>query len=160
MSENAIRIELQNESKLEGLPEPQQFKQWIKAALQKDYKSLEQTIRIVDETESQALNKTYRHRDKPTNVLSFPADASEYLDYSCLGDLVICAPIVEREAREQDKTLEAHWAHLVVHGMLHLQGYDHETKSEAEEMEALEIDILAKLGHTNPYQITETEING
>jgi len=156
MNVSAIRIDLQNDADIQGLPEQKQFQQWVETALQKNYQNLEQTIRIVDEAESRSLNNRYRQRDKPTNVLSFPVEQSDYLEYQCLGDLVICAPVVEREAGEQGKAREAHWAHMVVHGMLHLQGYDHENKAEAAEMEALEIDILAALGHTNPYQVTET----
>jgi len=108
-------------------------------------------FRIVDAPESQALNRQYRGKDYPTNVLSFPAEYNEFLPYDYLGDLVICAPVVEREANEQGKQLLDHWAHMVVHGMLHLQGYDHESDEQAAEMEALEIEILAALGHTNPY---------
>lgn len=155
MSNNAIKIDLQNDTDLSGVPDVNQFQQWVSVSLQQDYDNLEQTIRIVDEDESQALNKTYRGKDRPTNVLSFVAEDCAYLDYQCLGDLVICAPVVEQEARQQHKTLMAHWAHMVVHGMLHLQGYDHLTEQDAGEMEALEIDILSKLGHTNPYQTDE-----
>ncbi len=152
MSESILRIDLQNDSGFREIPEPSLFERWVRAALQRPYKELEQTIRIVDEAESRRLNRDYRGRDKPTNVLSFPSELpSELLDYECLGDLVICAPVVEAEAREQGKPLQAHWAHLVVHGMLHLQGLDHETEAEAARMEALEIEILKSLGHTNPY---------
>ena len=146
-----IQIDLQNDGALPAVPEPAQFQQWVAAALQQEFGALEQTIRIVDEVESRQLNHEYRQRDKPTNVLSFPAEDSEYLDYHHLGDLVICAPLVAREAAEQEKSLTAHWAHLVVHGMLHLQGYDHQNEAEAEQMETLEIEILRALGHTNPY---------
>jgi probable rRNA maturation factor len=96
------------------------------------------------------LNRRFRDRDRPTNVLAFPGDA-EFLDYDCLGDLVICAPLVSAEAATQGKTAEAHWAHLVVHGMLHLQGYDHQQSADTREMERLEIKILDTLGYTNPY---------
>ena len=122
----------------------------MKAALQADYACLEQTIRIVDEPESRTLNRQFRDRDSATNVLAFPAD-SDLLDYDCLGDLVICAPLVSAEAKEQGKTEDAHWAHLVIHGMLHLQGYDHQTAAQVARMEALEVDILDTLGYTNPY---------
>src|SRR5690606_24067449 len=97
----------------------------------------------------------YRHQDKPTNVLSFPADIPAELNLPLLGDLVICAPVVEREAMEQRKTLEAHWAHMVVHGTLHLVGYDHITEPEAEEMESLETKILTGMGFPPPYEINE-----
>ena len=122
----------------------------MKAALRASYDRLEQTICIVDEAQSRELNRSYRGKDRATNVLAFAAD-SELLDYDCLGDLVICAPVVQAEACEQGKSPQAHWAHLVVHGMLHLQGYDHQTEDQAAAMEALEVEILDTLGYTNPY---------
>ena len=152
MKKNSITIDLQNESNSSSIPDIQLIKHWVCSSLSADYSVLEQTIRIVDESESQQLNKSYRAQDKPTNVLSFPSDESTYLDYVHLGDLVICAPIVEQESLQQKKPLVAHWAHMVVHGMLHLQGFDHIDDEDAQKMEALEIEILAGLGHTNPYQ--------
>jgi len=146
----AIILDLQNESAASSVPAAEQVRQWLKAALQADYARLEQTIRIVDESESRALNQQFRGRDSATNVLAFPAD-SDLLDYDCLGDLVICAPLVAAEAKAQGKTEDAHWAHLVIHGMLHLQGYDHQTATQAARMEALEVEILDTLGYTNPY---------
>lgn len=151
-----IQLDLQNDAGMTNVPEPSLFQHWVEASLQQPYPDLEQTIRIVDESESQVLNRDYRSQDKPTNVLSFPADMNEYLGYQNLGDLVICAPVVEREAQQQGKTLQAHWAHMVVHGMLHLQGYDHITDEQAEQMESLEIEILAALGQTNPYSSNNT----
>ena len=146
----SITVDLQNDDALLDIPSSEHFSKWIKAALQEPFDNLEQTIRVVDEAESQALNRQYRGKDTPTNILSFPAEIP-HIDYQCLGDLVVCAPIVTREAREQGKELEAHWAHLVVHGMLHLQGFDHQTDGEADKMEALEVEILSNLGHNNPY---------
>ena len=108
-------------------------------------------IVLVDEDESRALNSQYRGKQGATNVLSFPMQLPEYVTEQALGDVVICAPVVEREAEEQGKPALAHWAHMVVHGMLHLQGYDHEAESEATVMEALEIRILRDLGFDNPY---------
>lgn len=109
------------------------------------------TIRIVDESESRDLNHRFRGKDKPTNVLSFPYDG-ETLDVPVLGDIVICAPVVAREALEQHKASKAHWAHMVVHGCLHLLGFDHLEDAEAEDMEQRERDILSTLGFPDPYQ--------
>ena len=146
----AITLDLQNDDALGFVPPEQQFKQWIEAALQQPYDRLEQTLRIVGETESRELNNRYRGKDNATNVLAFPGD-NELLDYDCLGDLVICAPVVVAEAAAQGKPVEAHWAHLVVHGMLHLQGFDHQSDDDTRQMEALEIKILHSLGVANPY---------
>ena len=143
-------MDLQNDESLTNLPDQQDFEAWVYAALTQDFGNLEQTIRVVGKAESRALNLQYRAKDTPTNVLSFTAE-NDYLDYECLGDLVICAPIVEQEAHQQKKSLQAHWAHMVVHGMLHLQGYDHQKTARADEMEALEIKILSTLGYSNPY---------
>jgi len=147
-----VTIDLQNDDGIAGLPQEERFRHWIEAALQKDYSQLEQTIRIVGEAESHDLNLRFRGKDAATNVLAFPADA-ELLDYDCLGDLVICAPVVGAEAAAQGKTDDAHWAHLVVHGMLHLQGYDHQQAADTREMESLEVKILDTLGYTNPYNV-------
>jgi probable rRNA maturation factor len=145
-----VRIDLQNEESIEAIPDLQQLTRWVESSLLKQYDNLEQTIRVVDDAESRALNLRFREIDAPTNVLSFPAD-NEYLDYQCLGDLVICAPVVATEALQQGKTQFAHWAHMVVHGMLHLQGFDHQTDAEAKKMEALEVEILSTLDYINPY---------
>jgi len=145
-----IAIDLQNDGALGDIPASEHFCRWVQAALCKPFTNLEQTVRVVDESESQTLNLQYRGKDKPTNILSFPAEIP-HIDYQCLGDLVICGPLVAREASDQNKEPEAHWAHLIVHGMLHLQGYDHETDQQAEEMEALEVEILSTLGYSNPY---------
>ncbi|MHC4220949.1 MAG: rRNA maturation RNase YbeY [Planctomycetota bacterium] len=144
------KIDLQNDDSLAGVPDKQDLKTWVDAALMQDFDCLEQTIRVVGLAESRALNLQYRAIDSPTNVLSFVTN-NDYLDYEYLGDLVICAPIVEQEAQQQSKSLQAHWAHMVVHGMLHLQGYDHQSTSEADEMESLEAKILTTLGYSNPY---------
>jgi len=108
-------------------------------------------IRVAGPGESRRLNREFRDRDRPTNVLSFPASAEETGATGALGDLVICAPVVAREARAQGKTLAAHWAHMVVHGTLHLLGHDHERPRQARRMERLEVEILAGLGYQNPY---------
>ena len=145
-----LHTEIDNASAAEGVPAEDRLLEWAEAAAKQD--GAEVAIRIVDEAESAELNATYRHNAGPTNVLSFPFEVPEGVPNELLGDLVICAPVVEREAREQGKAPEAHWAHMVVHGMLHLQGYDHIENSEAEAMEAEEIVILAKLGFPNPYE--------
>jgi probable rRNA maturation factor len=145
-----VKVDLQNDDGFENLPALGRFEDWVESALQASHEQLEQTIRVVGEAESRDLNRRFRERDKATNVLAFPGDA-EFLDYDCLGDLVICAPVVAAEAADQGKTDEAHWAHLVVHGMLHLQGFDHQDAEQTREMEQLEIKILDTLGYTNPY---------
>ena len=148
-----ITLDIQRASDAESLPENAMFQQWVDAALGQYDRSFELTIRLVDEQESQNLNHTYRGKDKPTNVLSFPFEVPDGIDMDLLGDLVICTQVVAREATEQNKALAAHWAHMVIHGCLHLLGFDHISDDEAEEMEALEIDILKKLGFNNPYEI-------
>lgn len=133
------------------LPSKAQMQKWLDYFLAQFVDQAELTVRIVDEAESQALNLMYRHIDKPTNVLSFPFESPIEMETPLLGDLVICAPIVEQEAKAQHKTIEAHFLHLLLHGCLHLLGYDHIEEDEAVEMEALETEILAELGFKNPY---------
>jgi probable rRNA maturation factor len=135
------------------IPAEADFQRWAVAAGPEGV--AEVAIRVVDETESAALNQTYRHKAGPTNVLSFPCEAPPGVPNDLLGDLVICAPVVEREAQDQGKTAEAHWAHMVVHGVLHLRGYDHVEPDEAERMEALEVALLSRLGYPNPYETEE-----
>lgn len=141
-------ISIQIASQLANIPTNAQFKKWANAALRVD---TEVTVRIVDESEGRALNLVYRGKDYATNVLTFPLIETPHL----MGDIVICAPVVAAEAIAQNKPLTAHYAHLTVHGMLHLCGFDHETEAQAELMEAIEIQILAKLRYANPYLITE-----
>ena len=136
---------------LEGLPTEDQIVQWATAAVQPEGDEVEMTVRIVDEAESHELNLTYRGKDRPTNVLSFPFECPDEVELPLLGDLVICRQVVEREAVEQEKPLMAHWAHMVVHGSLHLLGYDHIENDEAEEMESLETRIMQGLGFDDPY---------
>jgi probable rRNA maturation factor len=130
-----------------GLPTAKQLRKWAKAAICVD---TEVTIRIVDADEARMFNSQYRGKDYATNVLTFPLTETPHL----MGDIVICAPVVLAEAAAQNKELMAHFAHLTVHGVLHLHGYDHETEPQAELMESLEISILAKLGYANPYIVT------
>ncbi|PTR26293.1 putative rRNA maturation factor [Luteibacter sp. OK325] len=136
-----------------GVPASASFRRWIEAALKgaKRRKASEVSIRIVDAEEGQALNLQYRGRDYATNVLSFPVELPPGLDLPLIGDLVICAPVVAREAAEQGKKPADHWAHLTIHGTLHLLGYDHIDEAEAEAMEALETKVLAGLGISDPY---------
>lgn len=148
-----LSVDLQNDDGIGSIPSIDQFRHWVESSLIQSYTDLEQTIRVVSSVEIQALNRQFRNKNQPTNVLSFPAE-SEYLDYDCLGDLVICASVVESEAEQQGKAADAHWAHLVIHGMLHLQGFDHQNDREADAMEALETKILSTLGHTSPYNET------
>ena len=136
---------------LEGLPTEDQIVQWATAAVQPEGDVVEMTVRIVDEAESHELNLTYRGKDRSTNVLSFPFECPDEVELPLLGDLVICRQVVEREAAEQEKPLMAHWAHMVVHGSLHLLGYDHIEDNEAEEMESLETQIMQGLGFDDPY---------
>ena len=153
-----IELDLQLATEASDLPAEAQLRRWVELALRQRTADSELTIRLVDAAEGQELNRTYRHKDYATNVLSFPAEVPDgLLDIPLLGDLVICVPVVEREAREQNKTLEAHWAHLVIHGCLHLLGYDHIDDEEAEEMESLERELLAELGHPDPYADDETD---
>lgn len=130
-----------------GVPHASRLRDFAQAAIGTGRGEL--TLRIVGEAESRALNRRYRGKDRPTNVLSFPAEAAP--GEKRLGDLVICAPVVAREAAEQGKHPGAHWAHMVVHGCLHLLGYDHELRQEAEAMEAKERKILTRLGFSDPY---------
>ncbi len=156
-----IELDLQLATEAGDLPAEAQLRHWVELALRQRTADSELTIRLVDAEEGQELNRTYRHKDYATNVLSFPAevpdgpDGEPLLDIPLLGDLVICVPVVEREAREQNKALEAHWAHLVIHGCLHLLGYDHIDDEEAEEMEGLERQLLAELGYPDPYRDDE-----
>jgi probable rRNA maturation factor len=150
-----IDIESNSQSKL--IPSLTDLERWISAALQSQaLEDAEVSVYIVDEDEGQELNAQYRGKDYPTNVLSFPADIAEEVGVPLLGDLVVCAPVVEREAQEQGKTLQAHWAHMLVHGTLHLLDFDHIEDDEAEAMEVLETQIVTGLGYPAPYQdITE-----
>ena len=151
----AARLDLTLEDRLEAeqaLPEGKQWRRWCQAALQRDVRQAQVSLVVVDETEGRALNRDYRGKDYATNVLSFALNEGDTVaGMPLFGDLVFCAPVVAREAAEQGKRLDAHYAHLVVHGMLHLQGFDHEADDEAEAMEALETVILGKLGYADPY---------
>ena len=142
-----------SESGDDDVPEPGALQTWASAAYL-DKTPAVASILVTTADEIQKLNKQYRDKDKATNVLSFPMQSPEEVDVCLLGDIVLCASVIRDEAEQQSKTSSAHWAHMVVHGMLHLQGYDHIDNDEAEEMEQLEINILNQLGYDNPYDIS------
>lgn len=153
-----LSLTVQYESNAEHLPTRHQFRRWVKAALQHD---VAMTLRIVDEVEGHELNRNYRGKDYATNVLTFVYDDAQTPSNFTLsggkpvlsGDIVICAPVVEREAAEQCKDLLAHYAHMTIHALLHLQGYDHENEADAAVMEARETAIMTKLGYADPCQV-------
>jgi probable rRNA maturation factor len=143
-----LSLSVQYATNAKKLPTRQQFRRWVKVALEQD---VQMALRIVDEIEGRALNQSYRGKDYATNVLTFVYDDTEPL----YGDVVICAPVVAREVKEQGKELLAHYAHLTIHAALHLQGYDHEKKRDAEKMEARETALLLKLRYPAPYLIRD-----
>lgn len=151
------KISIQRATRQAKAPESTLLRRWAKATLSKQIAAAELTIRIVSRKEMTELNSTYRRKAGPTNVLSFPFTSPPEIneDTSLLGDIVICAEVVNMEAMEQGKKNDAHWAHMVVHGTLHLLGYDHEKEVEAVVMEAQEVEILHSLGFSDPYQIKE-----
>ncbi|MDG2175599.1 MAG: rRNA maturation RNase YbeY [Gammaproteobacteria bacterium] len=165
-----VIIELINASSETMLPSTQDFQHWSEATLlalaaknnEAAQEEAELCIRLVDEEESASLNENFRQKKGPTNILSFPYTEVEGItevegvkgsDLNLLGDLAICVPLVKKEATEQNKPIEAHWAHLTVHGVLHLHGYDHEEDNAANKMETMEISILNTLGYENPYEL-------
>jgi probable rRNA maturation factor len=145
---NKLSLSVQYASNSKKLPTRQQFRRWVKIAQEQD---VQMTLRIVNETEGRELNKSYRGKDYATNVLTFVYDHTEPVS----GDVVLCAPVVAREAKEQGKDLLAHYAHLTLHAVLHLQGYDHEKTREAEKMESRETALMLKLRYPAPYLIRE-----
>jgi probable rRNA maturation factor len=146
-SAHKLSLSVQYASEAADMPTRPQFRRWVSAALQQD---VHIALRIVDAEEGQVLNRDFRGKDYATNVLTFVYDDTEPLS----GDIVICAPVVAREAQEQGKTLQAHYAHMTLHAVLHLQGYDHESEGDAAEMEALETALMVKLGYPAPYAVT------
>jgi probable rRNA maturation factor len=145
MTSHRLGLSVQYAVRARGLPSPAQFRRWARAALERNARV---TVRIVGNGEARALNRNFRGRNHPTNVLTFVLREKPGLE----GDLALCAPVIAREARAQKKSAAAHYAHLVVHGVLHLQGYDHENGSEARVMERRETRIVTRLGFPDPYQ--------
>jgi len=149
----SITVDIDNVSTNKNVPSHTNMAHWVKHVLSHEAKTdAELSIRIVDKDEIQQLNASYRNKDKPTNVLSFPAELPEAVEIPLLGDIIICAPIVEEEAREQQKSTDSHWAHMLIHGTLHLLGYDHIDDSEADIMETIEIKLMQSLKFDSPYQ--------
>lgn len=144
-----IHVDIQFATTGDGIPGIDEFRTWVRAAVPQP--TGEVLIRVVDRVESEHLNERYRHRPGPTNVLSFPFTAPPGVPTASLGDIVICAPLVAEEADAQGKDPRSHWAHLTIHGVLHLLGYDHQREDDAAQMEAEEMSIMANLGFPNPY---------
>ncbi|MEE9141362.1 MAG: rRNA maturation RNase YbeY [Gammaproteobacteria bacterium] len=147
----SIDVEVQFAVDADGLPKPEEFVRWIEAALDGKREEAEVAVRIVAADESRWLNASYRGKDRPTNVLSFPVGLPDDVEVPLLGDVILCAQVAREEAAARGKPLTAHLAHLTVHGVLHLLGYDHLENGQAETMEALEVAILRRLGYPDPY---------
>jgi probable rRNA maturation factor len=153
-----IEVDVQYATDWPDLPDQSQLKLWVETTLKDLKKNAELSIRIVDEDEGTQLNERWRKSQGPTNVLSFLHEGESEVAPDLIGDIVICAPVVAREAIEQKKSIHAHWAHMVIHGVLHLSGYDHINQEDADCMENLEIKILDELNYNNPYLVTESWI--
>jgi len=161
-SKSACHVDVQCHYADVNVPSDIVFREWVDKTIQflidknlLDNAAIDLSILVVDKSESQLLNNDYSQQNKPTNVLSFPFDTPDIFkpsqESNILGDIVICAPIIELEAQQQNKLIEHHWAHMLVHGLLHLLGYDHLNNNDASIMENLEIEILSQLGYKNPY---------
>lgn len=150
---NKYKVDLQIVPKCPDIPNRFLIQRWVNETLKKYLANAEVCIRVVDTGEIQQLNAQYRKQNKPTNVLSFPCVLPDAvaLDKSFIGDIIICAEVIAQQAQAQNKTVESHWAHMVIHGLLHLMGLDHQTEAEAVLMESKEIEILHDLGYPNPY---------
>ena len=147
-----------NQVASELIPGNAEIERWVHMTLKGKYKQAQLTVRIVGYEESQHLNQTYRHRPGPTNVLSFPFERPDMVQPPLLGDIVICGPLVVKEAADQNKEVKAHWAHIVIHGVLHLLGYDHEDADEANIMESLEKKIMTELNYPDPYALSHDQL--
>jgi len=147
-----LELDLSYAARRPWVPSPRQLAVWATAALAANRRPTVLSVRVVGRSRSRSLNAHYRHKDKPTNVLSFGGAGTAPDGRFFLGELVICAPVVAQEARAQGKTIQSHWAHMTVHGVLHLQGFDHEGEAEAAKMAAREIQILDRLGFSDPYR--------
>jgi probable rRNA maturation factor len=153
------QVDIQRTIELDSLPSDDNFQLWVDRALADYSQDAEVVIRIVDTEEMAELNSQYRSKQGPTNILSFPFELPDGIEgIDLLGDLVVCSAVLEQEAKQQNKALSAHWAHIIIHGVLHLLGYDHLTDDEAIEMESKEVVLLQELHIDNPYQ--EKEVNG
>lgn len=154
----SLTVDVQYAAPCAGAPDSAAFERWVAAALAgfRGDRDMALTVRIADEAEVADLNGRFRGRERPTNVLSFPAELPDVIAPRVLGDIVLCAPVVRREAEEQGKCEQAHWAHLTVHGVLHLLGFDHQDDRQAAEMEGMERRILGELNYPDPYESIET----
>lgn len=146
-----IKVDIQRIFKQDDIPENKLIRKWVKKTLPDSQADLELTIRIVDTGEATRLNERWRKKKGPTNVLSFPFDDDQNLVPGLLGDIVLCAPVIKNEATAQNKSVEAHWAHMIIHGILHLLGYDHQKTPDRKKMESMETRLLESLGYQNPY---------
>jgi probable rRNA maturation factor len=151
-----IEVDVQYAADGPDLPDESQIELWVETALGSLKENAEVTIRIVDEDEGTQLNEQWRKSQGPTNVLSFTYEGEPKIAPGLLGDIVVCAPVVAREAKEQNKNINAHWAHMIIHGVLHLNGFDHIKPEDADRMENLEIKILEQLNYNNPYLTTHS----
>lgn len=145
-------VDIQRSEKIGSVPSDDEITCWVKLVLRHQRCSASVSVRLVDEVEITSLNTQYRERNEPTNVLSFPCDLSDESGMRILGDIVVCEPVVTREALEQGKNPSDHWAHIIIHGLLHLLGFDHIENQQAEEMEGLEVSLLREMDVCDPYQ--------
>ena len=149
-----LTLDIDRQYSQNDMPSNDELEQWAAMAYLGNSPA-EAALVIVDEAAMQTLNRDYRQADKTTNVLSFAANLGELDGVTHLGDIIVCAPVISAEAQQQSKSIAAHWAHMLIHGMLHLQNYDHDNDDDAKVMENIEIELLAKIGISNPYKLLE-----